>query len=66
MGRVAGTGKPEPFGHRGVFADAVCGAEDGRKMNCNFDESARARAQGRSTSNQTVIETIGERGEAKR
>ena len=43
MGRVGPDEKLEPFGHRGVFADAVCDAEDGRKMNFNFDESARAR-----------------------
>ena len=43
MGRVGEKGKPEPFGHRGVFADAVCGAEDGRKISVAFAESARAR-----------------------
>ena len=59
MGRVAGTGKPEPFRHRGVFADAVRRAVDGRKISVDFAESARARVRFKKRPSFAVIERSG-------
>ena len=59
MGRVGEKGKPQPFRNSGALADAVCGAEDGRKMNCNFDESARARVSIKKRPSFAVIERGG-------
>ena len=59
MGRVGEKGKPEPFGHRGAFADAVCGAENRRKISVAFAESARARVSFKKRPSFAVIERGG-------